>query len=68
MIERNGLLPEDEEGQKQFELQDAKKMTDTLPPLVANAVTDVANVAGRIWHGDGIDKGKAQHRYLQQML
>ena len=47
IVEKNGLLPEDEEGQKQFELQDAKKMTDTLPPLVANAVTDVANVARR---------------------
>ena len=47
-------------------------MTDTLPPGVANAVTDIANVAGRIWHGDGT-AGKPmgfpkQHRYLQQML
>ena len=64
MIERNGLLPEDDEGQN-FELQDAKKMVDTLPSGVANAVTDIANVAGRIWHGDGMAK---QHRYLQQML
>ncbi len=72
IVEKNGLLPEDEEGQKQFELQDAKKMTDTLPPLVANAVTDVANVAGRIWHGDGAKQNmpvlQKQHRYLQQML
>jgi len=71
IVEKNGLLPEDDEGKKQFELQDAKKMTDTLPPLVANAVTDVANVAGRIWHGDGAATSKLvarQHRYLQQML
>jgi len=65
IVEKNGLLPEDDEGQKQFELQDAKKMVDTLPSGVANAVTDIANVAGRIWHGDGMAK---QHRYLQQML
>ena len=71
IVEKNGLLPEDDEGKKQFELQDAKKMTDALPPLVANAVTDVANVAGRIWHGDGAATSKLvarQHRYLQQML
>ena len=66
IVEKNGLLPEDEAGQKQFELQDAKQMVSTLPPGIANAVTDVANVAGCIWHGDGA-KAK-QHRYLQQML
>jgi len=68
IVEKNGLLPEDDEGQKQFELQDAKEMTDTLPSGVANAVTDIANVAGRILHGDGSVRYLLPHQLMQELL
>lgn len=63
VIEKNGLLPDDI---KPMEIQDAKTMVGSLPgaAMIPNAVTDLAAVADRVVHGDGMRKHGNGHARL----
>jgi hypothetical protein len=53
VVERNGLLPQDTQG---LALQDSHHLISALPggTHLSNAVTNVAAVADRLLHGDGV--------------
>jgi hypothetical protein len=58
MVERNGLLPQEQESHQGLALQDSHHLISALPggTYLANAVTNTAAVADRLLHGDGIGK------------
>jgi hypothetical protein len=65
MIEKNGLLPED--NSDAMSVQDAKSLVSAVPfgETVTNAITDAASVADRAIHGDG---AKLKQALLQRYL
>jgi hypothetical protein len=59
MVEKNGLLPSQA---PHLDLQDAKQLTGTILPgvnKVPDFVTDIASIADRAIHGDGLRKKAA---------
>jgi len=73
MIEKNGLLPDDNPAHVQ--LQDGKKLIGSLPggSYIPNLITDAASIGDRVLYGDGIGPAgirgsSAKQALLQQYL